>query len=560
MTVIFDEEKQEKRLEEFKKKEEEDLAQIVASRSGLSYADLGPVPINMDALRVIPEHIARTANVVGFSLIGKKIKIGILSPNHPKLAEILASLESQSYEVTPVVVSQNSLEKAWARYVDLSHSEQTKAGALEISSQDIKNFIDEIHGTEDVKHIVTDILKMKKGLRISKILEIVLGGALATKASDIHIEPEEISTRLRYRLDGVLTDIVAIDNDTYPLLLSRIKLLSGLKLNIKSEAQDGRFSIKIGEDEIEIRTSLLPGAYNESIVMRILNPKSIQVPLEAMGIPEKLMGILLHEIERPKGMLLTTGPTGSGKTTTLYSFLRKVYDPGVKILTIEDPIEYHLNGITQTQTNADKGYTFALGLRAALRQDPDVIMVGEIRDAETAETAVNAALTGHLVFSTLHTNSAAGTFPRLVDLGVSPKTLISALNIALAQRLLRTLCSACKEQSVPDEKEKKIIEDSLTSIVDKSLITGLNSEKIFRAKGCPVCNGLGYKGRIGIFEAILADQTLEDVLIKNPSEREVRAATRHQGIPTLREDGIIKVLKGLTSLDELGRVVDLETE
>jgi len=560
MTVIFDEEKQEKRLEEFKKKEEEDLAQIIAGRNGLEYADLGPVPINMDALRVIPEQIARDAKVVGFSLVGKRIKIGVLSPNYPKLAEVLASLESQNYEVTQVVVSQNSLEKSWARYVDLSHSEQSKAGALEISSDEIKTFLNEIHSTEDVKRIVSDILKMKKGLRVSKILEIVLGGALATKASDIHIEPEETFTRLRYRLDGVLTDIIGLDAETYPLVLSRIKLLSGLKLNVKSEAQDGRFSIKINEDEIEIRTSLLPGAYNESIVMRILNPKSIQVPLEAMGISEKLMGILKHEIERPKGLLLTTGPTGSGKTTTLYAFLSKVYDPGVKVLTIEDPIEYHLKGITQTQTNADKGYTFALGLRAALRQDPDVIMVGEIRDAETAETAVNAALTGHLVFSTLHTNSAAGTFPRLIDLGISPKTLISALNIALAQRLVRTLCPSCKVADVPNEKEKKIIEDSLQTVFDKTLIEGLTSEKIFRAKGCLACNNLGYRGRIGIYEAILADQTLEDVLVKNPSEREVRVATKHQGIPTLREDGVIKVLKGLTSLDELGRVVDLETE
>jgi type IV pilus assembly protein PilB len=560
MTVIFDEEKQIKQLEEFKKKEEEDLAQIVAGRNGLEYADLGPIPINMDALRVIPEHIARETRVVGFSLIGKKIKVGVLSPNHPKLGEILTSLENQNYEVTQVVVSQNSLEKAWVRYADLSHSEQSKAGALEISSEEIKTFLSEIHSTEDVKRIVSDILKMKKGLRISKILEIILGGALATKASDIHIEPEETSTRLRYRLDGVLTDIIGLDVETYPLVLSRIKLLSGLKLNVKSEAQDGRFSIKLDSEEIEIRTSLLPGAYNESIVMRILNPKSIQVPLEAMGIPEKLLGILTHEIGRPKGLLLTTGPTGSGKTTTLYAFLSKVYDPGVKVLTIEDPIEYHLKGITQTQTNADKGYTFALGLRAALRQDPDVIMVGEIRDSETAETAVNAALTGHLVFSTLHTNSAAGTFPRLIDLGISPKTLISALNIALAQRLVRTLCSSCKTEDTPTDEERKIIEDSLNTIFDKTLIEGVNSKKIFRAKGCLICNGLGYKGRIGIYEAILADQTLEDVLIKNPSEREVRAATKHQGIPTLREDGILKVLKGLTSLDELGRVVDLETE
>ena len=431
---------------------------------------------------------------------------------------------------------------------------------MDISSEDIKTYVSEIKTTEDVKAHVNEILKLKKGFRISKILEIVLSGAMATKASDIHVEPEEDYVRLRYRLDGVLTDITVFDLETFGLLLSRIKLLSGLKLNIKSEAQDGRFSIKLGESDVEIRTSILPGAYNESIVLRILDPKSIQVPLEELGIPEKLLSILLREIGRPNGMILTTGPTGSGKTTTLYAFLRKIHVPGVKIITIEDPIEYHLPGIVQTQVNPDKGYTFALGLRSALRQDPDVIMVGEIRDGETAKIAIDSAETGHLVFSTLHTNSAAGSFPRLIDLGINTKTMTSAINIALAQRLVRKLCPYCKKEVALEGKDKDSVNIALSQIKDPSLLEGIQKEKIWQAVGCEKCNGSGYKGRIGIYEAIITDENLERAVRENPSERDIKRVTTEQGIPDMKQDGMIKVLKGITSLDELERVIDLNDE
>ncbi|MDE2116868.1 MAG: Flp pilus assembly complex ATPase component TadA, partial [Patescibacteria group bacterium] len=351
MPVSFDEEKQDKKLDEFKKREEEDVAQIVASRYGLEYVDLAPVPINMDALRVIPEQDARTANLAPFSLIGKRVKVAVVSPVADKTRDALDAIGRRGYEVTVAVASQFSLEKVWTRYADLSFTTETKAGALDISSEDIKTFIGEIKSVEDVRAQITEILKLKKGFRISKILEIVLSGALAVRASDVHIEPEENYVRLRYRLDGVLTDILNFDIETFGLLVSRIKLLSGLKLNIKKQSQDGRFSVRVGDTDIEIRVSILPGAYNEGVVMRVLNPKSISVPLEELGIPEKLLGVLLKEIDKPNGMVLTTGPTGSGKTTTLYAFLRKVYNPGVKIITIEDPVEYHLPGITQTQVN-----------------------------------------------------------------------------------------------------------------------------------------------------------------------------------------------------------------
>ncbi len=292
--------------------------------------------------------------------------------------------------------------------------------------------------------------------------------------------------------------------------------------------------------------------------MRILNPKSIGVEMPQLGIEPKLLARLEHEIARPNGMILTTGPTGSGKTTTLYAFLRKVNSSGSKIITIEDPIEYHLQGIVQTQVDK-KTYTFANGLRSALRQDPDIIMVGEIRDAEVAEVAINAALTGHLVFSTLHTNDAAGSFPRLIDLGVSEKVISSAVSVALAQRLLRKLCVACKVERAPTADESVLIKKHMDAVTDKALVPA-DTTKIWDAKpdGCTQCGGRGYKGRIGIFEAVFMDSAIETILREKPTEREIAAAAKPQGIPTMPEDGIIKVLRGVTSLDELKRVVDLD--
>jgi len=559
MVITFDEEKQDRKLDEFHKEEGENLAQILASRYELEYSDLSAIHIDMDALRVVDEALAKESKLAPYGMVGKRVKIAVMSPANEKTQQTLKLIESKGYEVIPVVASLASLEKAWEKYTDLSFSTETKAGAFDISSEDIKTYMKEIKGMEDVRSRLNEILKLKKGFRISKILEIVLSGGLATKASDIHVEPEEDFARLRYRLDGVLTDIANFDLETFNLLLSRIKLLSGLKLNIKSAAQDGRFSVKLGTDEIEIRTSVLPGAYNESIVLRILNPKSIQVPLEDLGIPKKLLEILLREIERPNGMILTTGPTGSGKTTTLYAFLRKIHTPDVKIITIEDPIEYHLPGIVQTQTNSEKNYTFALGLRSALRQDPDVIMVGEIRDSETANTAIDSALTGHLVFSTLHTNSAAGAFPRLAELGVNPRTMSSAINITLAQRLVRTLCSECKKEEIIEGKDKEIVDRILGTIVDENE-KPVDTQKIWKAVGCEKCNSSGYKGRIGIYEGILTTPDIDKALQYGSNADDMAKAALPQGILTMAQDGIIKVLKGITTIDELSRVIDLTHE
>jgi Tfp pilus assembly pilus retraction ATPase PilT len=317
--------------------------------------------------------------------------------------------------------------------------------------------------------------------------------------------------------------------------------------------------------EVDMRVSVVPGNYGESFVMRILDPRNTVSSLDKIAFPDVLREAITFALAKPFGIILTTGPTGSGKTTTLYAFLHHVYNEEVKIITIEDPIEYHLEGLTQTQVEEEKGYTFVAGLRAALRQDPDVIMVGEIRDTDTAKVAINAALTGHLVFSTLHTNNAAGTIPRLIDLGVNSKVIAGALSISLAQRLVRKICENCKGAYESNEKESRVITNILGDMITTNKQASMAghivspSYTLYHAKGCEECSNTGYKGRIGIFEAIIMTPEIETVLLGNPSEREVHNAAKGQKIPSLREDAIIKMLEGQTSFDEIGRVVDLYT-
>ena len=557
--VQFDEEKQDERVRALHRKEEEELIASLSRRHGVPYLDLSTHPINIDALRIIKEADARAAKIAVFDAIDKKIDVAVLSPENEKTVGLIGDLKRRSYVPKIFMVSHQSLEKVWSRYKDLSYSLETKSGALDISNEEIIEMTKRVTSLADVKKLIEGVLAMKRAYRISKILEIILAGAISLRASDVHLEPEEKDVRLRYRLDGILTDILHFDFETFELLLSRIKLVSELKLNVKEKAQDGRFSIKLADIEIEVRTSLLPGPYDESVVMRVLNPDAIAVEFEALGIHPHLLMILKKEIRKPNGMILTTGPTGSGKTTTLYAFLKKIYTPDIKVVTIEDPIEYHLEGVVQTQAETEKGYSFAEGLRSALRQDPDVIMVGEIRDNETAAVAVNAALTGHLVLSTLHTNNAAGSFPRLLDLGVNPKVVSSALNVSIAQRLVRTLCETCKKKIPLESKNKEVIDKVLAQIPDSVYLDGIQRVHIWAAVGCPKCNSIGFRGRIGIYEAILIDDKIEKAVITNPSERDIREAAKGQKLLTLVQDGIIKVLSGITTLEELDRVVDLSS-
>ena len=418
--ALFDEEKQNKQLDDLHKQEEEELvATLAESKYGLPYIDLYRLGIDNEALRSISEQDSRALNVAPFKLFGKNIFIAIHTPSDELLKKLKEDMERKSLVPTFYMASTASINKVWDRYKEISMAESSQVGGIDISGEILRDTAKKIEKIQDIQKMVTEALEGNKIHKISRLLEIILAGAIAIKASDIHIEPEKDRGRLRLRLDGVLQDINFFDLSVYRLLNSRIKLLSGMKLT-SNIAQDGRFNIEEGAEEISIRASLIPGAYGESIVMRILDPKSIQVKIEELGIESHLFSIIQEEISKPNGMILVTGPTGSGKTTTLYAFLRKIYSKEIKIITIEDPIEYHLPGITQTQTNEQRGYTFAEGIRSALRQDPDVIMIGEIRDPETAAYAVGAALSGRSVFSTIHANSAVGTIARPLQLCLHP--------------------------------------------------------------------------------------------------------------------------------------------
>ena len=562
----FDDEKQKKHLEDLRKEEEEELVQILAeSKYNLPYVNMARLGIDSEALRAIDEKDARELNIGPFKLTGKNIFVGVLKPTESLLSKLKEELERKSLIPTFYMISHASLNKIWERYKELSMAESSRVGGIEISADILRNMAKNIKEMQDIEKYIASAIKGNEVHKISHILEIILAGAIAIKASDVHIELEENRGRLRLRLDGILQDVTFFETNIYHLLNSRIKLLSGMKLT-STVAQDGRFSIEEGNEEISIRASMIPGAYGESIVMRILDPKSIKVKLEEIGIEPFLFNIIDEEIKKPNGLILLTGPTGSGKTTSLYAFLARIYSPEIKIITIEDPIEYHLPGITQTQTNEEKGYTFLEGLRSALRQDPDVVMVGEIRDHETAEIAVESALTGHMVFSTLHTNNAAGVIPRLIDLGVNPKILVSALSLSIAQRLVRKLCPVCKKEKEPTEWERKTIQEVLDSIKNENKDLkkyNINPDlpfKLYSPVGCDKCNMTGYKGRIGIFEAIKKDESIEKIIPQNPSEREIKHIAKNQGILSMRQDGMIKIISGTTSFEEVQSVVDLTEE
>ncbi len=389
--------------------------------------------------------------------------------------------------------------------------------------------------------------------KTTEILDTLLFGAVSLDVSDIHLEPIEEETKIRARIDGILQDVTGIRAPIYQALLSRIKLISGIKMNITDKPQDGRFSVTLPH-EVEIRTSTLPTEHGEAIVMRVLNPKNI-IEIEALGLRKDLIAIFSKELKMPNGMIIVTGPTGSGKTTTLYAFLKKVQKSEIKIITIEDPIEYHLEAISQTQVNSSKGYDFANGLKSIMRQDPDVILVGEVRDLETAQTALQAALTGHLVFTTLHTNDAAGTIARLVSLGADPTNIGPAVNVAIAQRLVRKICKHCGKISKAAPADLKKIRAALKGIPRTVQFPSLaNDIKIPKAQGCKECNLTGYRGRVGIFEAFPVDDEMEKYILTRPSIAALRSMVVKKGMVTMKQDGVIKVLSGITTLEEVERI------
>ncbi len=428
------------------------------------------------------------------------------------------------------------------------------AGEVEINPEKIDRIQKEVKNVLDLGKKTEELLTASA----TELLEAILTGAIFLGASDIHIEPEEKQSKFRIRIDGVLHDIKQLDLKAYRSLLSRIKLLSGIKLNITNKPQDGRFTILMGETIIEIRASTLPAEYGETIVLRILNPRSL-IEIESLGLRKDLVEVFNKEIKRPNGMIIVTGPTGSGKTTTLYAILKKINKPEVKIITIEDPVEYHLTGLSQTQVDPSKGYTFANGLRSIMRQDPDVILVGEVRDLETSEIALQASLTGHLVLSTLHTNDAAGAVARLVDLGVKPVSIAPAINMVVAQRLPRKVCQSCIKKVSPSSQDLEKIKKGLGKVKKEVLPKSFFDKnlKIPKAQGCKECNLTGYRGRIGIYETFLVDDEMEKLILNSPSIIDMRQLAIKKGMVLMHQDGLIKVLNGITTIEEIERVVGL---
>ncbi|OGD41534.1 hypothetical protein A3K33_01950 [Candidatus Azambacteria bacterium RIFOXYC1_FULL_41_20] len=447
------------------------------------------------------------------------------------------------------MVSETGLKKALSHYPPPELDKEI-TGQVQISNNLLSNFQKQIIGVKDLKTTIAGLFEAKT----SQIIEALLAGALILKASDIHLEPEEATVRIRLRLDGVLEDVIQMPPQVYALALNRIKLLSGLKLNIREKAQDGRFSVISDDINIEIRTSALPGAYGENIVMRILDPRVIKIDVDSLGIREDDLEIINKELQRPTGMILTTGPTGSGKTTTLYAFIKKILTSDIKIITIEDPIEYRIDGISQTQVEPDKGYTFENGLRSIVRQDPDVILVGEIRDYETAEIAAHAALTGHLVFSTLHTNDAIGAIPRLIDLGIKPPVIAPAINLLMAQRLLRTVCKKCATKRPLTEAETQNFKKILNNLPPRVDFKFDERTTILEARGCENCHN-GYLGRAAIVELFKVDDTVERLILESPTEAKLRESALKSGMVTMTQDAVIKITNGTTTIEEVERVM-----
>ncbi len=554
MDLPFDTEHEKIKLAQVREREEEDIAQILSNKYGISYIDLSLKEIDVDALRVVPEEVAHTAEAAAFMKAAKVLSLAIHNPNNTELPKLLNDLTERGFEVQKYLVSKKSLDKLFARYSDLTTVTQTKPGVFIVASEILTGLSKTNEPRKTLLQELEKTVALKALERVSRTFELVLAGAFALRASDIHFEPSEEKTVLRLRIDGLLSEIFSFDATTYHLLNSRIKLLSGVKINVTNRAQDGRFSIEKGSSQIEMRVSFIPGNFGESIVMRILDPEATKVSYKELGIHPKLLARLETEIRRPNGMLLTTGPTGSGKTTTLYSFLREIHSPEIKIITIEDPVEYHLDGIVQTQVSGDT-YTFSEGLKSIVRQDPDIIMVGEIRDQETTDIAIQAALTGHFVFSTLHTNNAAGTFPRLVDLGADPKSFGSAVTVSMAQRLVRKLDPNRKKERPLTEDEKSMISKVFEPLADKTLLP----EKIETVwEPAPINEDeTGYKGRVGLYEAIFMDDELANILRENPPENEIAKAATKQGYLTMAQDGILKALQGITSLSEVLSTVSI---
>jgi type IV pilus assembly protein PilB len=539
-----------KKQAEIKTKEIEKLVERTANLKGLAYINLTGFPISPEALSLIDEEMAINLNVVCFYYDGKSLRLGTTDYND-EIENLRKILGEQYFTDSSVfLISENSLGQALELYSRLPRV-KVYEGLLEITEEKLQEFSKEIVDYRLLNKKINEV-------NISDVITLILATAIKTKASDIHIEAEEKGVVIRLRIDGVLQEAAIITADKWHKISTRLKILSKVKINVTDKPQDGRYSISLTNKKLDVRTSFLPTAYGESVVMRLLDSSTSALNFENLGIRKEIFRLLESEISKPNGLILTTGPTGSGKTTTLYAALNRLNRPGVKIITLEDPIEYQLSGINQSQVDNSKGYSFSDGLRSILRQDPNVVMVGEIRDLETAEIAVQASLTGHLVLSTLHTNDAAGVIPRLIDLGVKPYFLVPSINAVIGQRLVRKICPACRQTHDLSPEEKEQVDKILSVMSPKS---GINIPytlpSFYKANdgGCLSCNFTGYNGRIGIYEIFtMADNIKQLTIDKAPSFKILQQAIEN-GMITMLQDGVLKCLEGVTSLNEVYRVI-----
>ncbi len=514
------------------------ICQAKAEILKIPYMDVSATSIAPEALNLLPEAVAEKYLVLPFAFNREKQTLSIVMANPIDLPALEFIEKKTGMKLQPFLGETSKLTKQIKdRYAQSLSSEVTEALKETTITQTKKMTADELSGG------------IIREAPIAKIVSTILEFAIKARASDVHIEPLEEKTRVRYRIDGILYEKLILPRSVHDSVISRIKILSHMKIDEKRIPQDGRFTFRAGDEEVDLRVSSLPSVHGEKIVMRLLS-KALHVPeLTELGLRGRALTNLQSAIRVPHGIILVTGPTGSGKTTTLYSLLNMINSPRVNIMTLEDPVEYQIGGITQVQTNPQAGLTFSSGLRSFLRQDPNIIMVGEIRDKETAELAIQASLTGHLVFSTLHTNSASGALPRLLDMEMEPFLLASSMTCIVGQRVCRKICENCKEAYEP----------AAAAVADVKKVLGpLLKTKIqfYRGKKCAECNGTGYSGRIGIFEVLPVTEKIGRLILEHSPSSTIEAEGKLNGMIDMKQDGYLKTLEGLTTLEEVLRVAE----
>lgn len=518
--------------------------QIKAASLNLPYLDLRRIPIEPVALELIDENVARENLIVPFQRQDNDVAVGVFDSQNSDTMKIISKLQEHGFTIKIYIVSKASLDFAFEKYKLVPPKREQISDYMNVTNFTPINFRD-----------LNEYLAQIDSVNVTQILSIILKSAVEIDASDVHIDALEKEALIRFRIDGVLYDVGRITDKLYNTIRDRIKLLASIKINIQTSSQDGRFTIQNKGTEFEARVATIPGPYGEFITIRLLNPERMSFDLKTLGLNNENIKLINTLISSPTGMILATGPTGSGKTTTLYALIKQKVSPGINIITIEDPIEYRMKGINQTQVDEKKGYDFPNGLRSIVRQDPDVILVGEIRDDETGSIATQASLTGHLVFSTLHTNEAAGTIARLMEMGIDKDIIPNSLKLIIAQRLVRRLCPYCKEKYTPTTEMVKTIKDSLSILSPRAGVEIPNKiDNLFKAKGCEKCHWLGYQGQVGLFELLFVNSDISDLIKKNASIDEIREEAISQGMIPLFHDGLSKVLNGDTTIEEVSRV------